>query len=58
MGKGRREIEKIGNIEARSPYRKEEEDSHHHSPTWFVVQSLIFGSGGSLGVLLTMVTKQ
>ena len=54
MGNGRRVIEK--EIEARSLYRKQEGDSHHHGPTCFVVQSLIFSSGGLSGVLLMMVT--
>jgi len=55
MGKERRAIEKIGN-RSKGAYRKQEGDSQHHGPTWFVVQSLIFSSGGSSGVVLPLTT--
>jgi len=53
MGKGRRVMEKIGN---RNKVSLSEGDSHHHGPMWFVVQSLIFSSGGSLGVVVLLTT--
>jgi len=55
MGKGGRAIEKIRNRSKESVGSKREIVTTM-GPEWFVVQSLIFSSGGSLGggVLLMM----
>ena len=58
MGKGRREIEKIGKKRQGVSIGNKREIVTTMDPAWFIVQSLIFSSGGSSGivVLLTMTT--
>ena len=54
MGKGRRAIEKIGKKKQGVFVGSKREIVTTMDPAWFVVQSLIFSSGGSSGIVVPL----
>ena len=56
MGKGRRATEKIGKKKQGVFIGSKREIVTTTHPAWFVVQSLIFSSGGSSGIVALMTT--